>query len=67
VNTSINRSSSKGSQGEKEEENVALASKGPNQGQGKKNKKKDLSKVKCLRCGGFGHYNTQRPQRKKEK
>ena len=29
--------------------------------------KKDLSKVKCFRCGEFGHYNTQCPLRKKDK
>lgn len=66
MKTSIGRSSSKGLWGEKEEENAALASKGPSQGYGKKNKKKDLSKVKCLMCGEFGHYNTRCPQRKKE-
>ena len=30
-------------------------------------KKKDLSKVKCFRCGELGHYNTQCPLRKKDK
>ena len=38
----------------KEEENVALASKGPSQGQGEqRKKKKDLSKVKCFKCGNL--------------
>ena len=41
----------------KEEENVALASKGPTDGQGDKRKTKDLSKVKCFRCGELGHYS----------
>lgn len=43
-----------------------FASKGPSQGQGEK-KKKDISKVKCFRCGEFGHYNTHCPRRKKDK
>jgi len=42
-------------------ENVVLASKGSNQGQGEKRNKKDLLKVKCFRYGEFGHYNTQCP------
>jgi len=52
---------------EKEEENVALALKGPSQGQGEQKKKKDLSKVKCFMCGEFGYYSTQCPLRKKDK
>jgi len=48
----------------KEEENVTLASKGQ---QEKRGRKKDLSKVKCFRCGELGHYNTQCPLRKKVK
>lgn len=69
VNTSISGNNNKGSKGV-EEDNVAVASKGPSQGQGsrgEKKNKKDLSKVKCLRCGEFGHYSTQCPQRKKDK
>lgn len=43
----------------KEEENVALASKGPSQGQREqRKKKKDLSKVKCFKCGELSYYNT---------
>ena len=54
-----------GSKGVKEEENVALASKGPIQGQGKqRKKKKDLSKVKFFRCGELSHYSTRCPLRK---
>lgn len=49
------------------EENVALASKGPSQGQGEQQKKKDLSKVKCFGCGELGHYSTKCPLRKKDK
>ena len=69
VQTFISRSSSKGSKGVKEEDNVALSSKGPSQGHGSQGekKKKDLSKVKCFRRGKFGHYSTQCPQRKKDK
>jgi len=67
VKRTISRRSSKVVKGEKEEENVALGTKGPSQGQGKKKKKKNLSKVKCFRCGEFGHYSTQCPLKKKDK
>ena len=51
--------SSSGSNQVKEEENVALTSKGPSQGQGEqRKKKKDLLKIKCFKCGELGHYNT---------
>lgn len=66
LKSTISKSNNKGTKGEKEEENVALASKGPSQGHGEK-KKKDLSKVKCVRCGEFGHYSTQCPLKKKDK
>ena len=41
----------------KEDENVALASKGPSQGKGKQKMKKEKKKkkVKCFRCGDFGY------------
>lgn len=59
VKSTISGSNSKIVKSEKEEENVAFASKGPSQGQGEqKKKKKDLSKVKCFRCGELGHYST---------
>ena len=47
---------------------MALVSKGPSQGQGEHmKKKKDLSKVKCFRCGELCHYSTQFHLRKKDK
>jgi len=65
LKSTINRSNKKGVKGE--EDNVALASKGPNQGQGKNKMKKDLSMFKCFRCHEINHYNTQFLIRKKEK
>lgn len=67
MKSTISGSSIKGVKGDKDEEDVALASKGPSEGQGEKNKKKDISKVKCSRCGKFGHYSTQCPLKKKDK
>ena len=64
VKSTISDNNKKGPKGE--DKNLALALKGPSQGHGEK-KKKDLSKVKCFRCGEFGHYNTQCPLRKKDK
>ena len=44
-----------------EEENAALASKGK---QEKLIKKKDMSNIKCFRCGEMGHYTIQCPLKK---
>jgi len=58
------RNKSDGMKPVKEEEDVALASKGQQEQRGRK---KDISKVKCFRCGELGHYNTHCPLRKKDK
>lgn len=44
----------------KEEEDVALASERKQE----KQKKKDLSKIKCFHYGELGHYATQCPRKK---
>ena len=47
-----------------EEEEAALASKGHHRKQRKK--KKDLSKVRCFKCGELEHFATQCHQKKSE-
>lgn len=45
---------------------MALASKGPSQTRGTK-EEKDLSKVRCFRCGEFSHYSMRCPLKKEDK
>ena len=53
-------SNNEGIKVKQEEEDVALASEGKQE----KQKKKDLSKIKCFHCGELGHYVTQCPRKK---
>ena len=60
----VNFSGSSGSGSKtKEEENVALTSKG----QHKAKRKEDILKVKSFSCGELGHYASQYPLKKKDK
>lgn len=65
MKVSISGNNRKRSKCVKEEDNVALASKGktkgPSQGKGSRGeekKNKDLSKFNCFSCDEFGHYST---------
>jgi len=60
VKATISGSSSSGTKQVKEEEDVALTSKGQHK------RKKNISKIKCFKCGEMGHYNTQCPLKKRE-
>ena len=64
VKCKLDRSSSSGSKPKEEDENVALAFKGQLE---QRKRKKDISKIKCFRCGEMDHYTTQFPLRKKDK
>ena len=51
----LDGNSGSGSKIKEEEENATLAAKGQQEQQ---RQKKGVSKIKCLRCGEFGHYTT---------
>jgi len=53
VKCKLDGSNNNGSKSKEEEENAALASKGQ---QKQRRRKKDISKIKCFRCGEMGHY-----------
>lgn len=64
VKCKLDRSSNSESKPKEEEDNAVLASKGQQEQQ---RWKKDVSKMKCFRCGEMGHYTTQCPLKKKDK
>jgi len=61
VKCKLDESSNSGSKPKEKEENAPLASKGQ---QEQRRWKKDVSKIKCFRCGEIVHYATQCPLRK---
>ena len=63
MKSTIGGNNNSGTKEVKEEKNATLASKG----QQEQSRRKDISMVKCFRCGEFGHYNTQCPIKKRDK
>jgi len=64
VKCKLDESSSSGSNNNEEDENATLASKGQ---QEQRRRKKDVSKIKCFRCGEMGRYTIQCPLKKKQR
>ena len=58
----LNGSSESDTKIKEEEENIALASKGQ-----QKQKRKDISKVKCFSCSEMSHFASQCPLKQKDK
>lgn len=64
VKCKLDSNSNSGMKPKEEEENATLASKGQRE---QWRWKKDVSKIKCVWGGEFGHYATQCPLKKKDK
>ena len=64
VKCKLDGGSGSGSKVKQEEEDARLASKGQ---QERQRHKKDVSKIKCLKCGELGHYASQCPLKQKDK